>query len=37
MANKIGVMDLCKMFGWTDPKMAMVYLSPSADDIAARL
>jgi len=36
-ANKIGVMDLCKMFGWSDPKMAMIYFNPSAADIAARL
>ena len=24
----------CKMFGWADPKYAMVYCNPSADDMA---
>ena len=36
-SGKIGVMDMCKMFGWADPKMAMVYFNPTADDIADRL
>jgi hypothetical protein len=31
------VLDLCKMFGWTNPKMAMVYYNPTAAQIAGRL
>lgn len=37
MAKYIDVLDLCKMFGWKDPKMAMVYYNPKASDIADRL
>lgn len=31
------VIELCKAFGWSDPKMAMVYVNPSGDDLAAKL
>ena len=34
MAKKVDVLILCKIFGWTDPKMAMVYYNPKASDIA---
>lgn len=34
MAKKVDVITLCKIFGWTDPKMAMVYYNPKASDIA---
>ena len=37
IAQKIPVLDLCKMFGWSNPKMAMVYYNPTASDIAKRL
>lgn len=37
LAKYIDVLDLCKMFGWKDPKMAMVYYNPKASDIADRL
>lgn len=37
MARKVDVMTLCKIFGWTDPKMAMVYFNPKAGDIADML
>lgn len=37
IAQKIDVLDLCKMFGWSNPKMAMVYYNPTASDIAKRL
>ncbi|MBO9329243.1 tyrosine-type recombinase/integrase [Achromobacter xylosoxidans] len=37
IAKKIDVLDLCKMFGWTDPKMAMVYYNPHGSSIAAKL
>jgi integrase len=32
----LDVLELCRMFGWRDPKMAMVYFNASASQIAAR-
>ena len=37
IAQKIPLLDLCKMFGWSDPKRAMVYYNPTSSEIAARL
>jgi len=37
MARKVDVLTLCKIFGWSDPKMAMVYFNPSPGDIAKQL
>jgi integrase len=37
LSRKLDVLDLCKMFGWTDPKMAMVYYNPHASSISERL
>ncbi|MGB3742724.1 MAG: site-specific integrase [Castellaniella sp.] len=37
MSRKVDVLDLCKIFGWTDPKMAMVYYNPHARTLAERL
>lgn len=37
MAQKLHVLDLCKVFGWTDPKRAMIYYNPTAEQIADRL
>lgn len=37
LAPRLDVLDLCKMFGWSNPKMAMRYYNPTASDIAARL
>lgn len=37
IAQKLAVLDLCKMFGWSNPKMAMVYYNPTASDISKRL
>lgn len=37
LARKLDVLDLCKMFGWANPKQAMVYYNPTASQIAARL
>jgi integrase len=31
------ILELCKAFGWNDPKMAMVYFNPTAEDLAAKL
>jgi integrase len=36
-SGKLQLLELCKMFGWSDPKMAMIYFNPSADDLASRL
>ena len=31
------VFDLCKIFGWSDPKRALVYFNPNPEDLASRL
>lgn len=36
-SGKWNVLELCKAFGWSDPKQAMVYFNPSAADLAAKL
>jgi integrase len=37
IAQKLPLLDLCKMFGWVDPKRAMIYYNPTSSEIAARL
>ncbi|MEB6680421.1 tyrosine-type recombinase/integrase [Acinetobacter lwoffii] len=37
IALKIPLLDLCKMFGWSEPKRAMIYYNPTASEIASRL
>lgn len=37
IAPRLAILDLCKMFGWKDPKLAMVYYNPTAAQIAGRL
>lgn len=37
MAKRVDVLTLCKIMGWSDPKMALVYYNPSVSDIAAAL
>lgn len=34
IAQKLKLLDLCKMFGWHDPKKAMIYYNPTATEIA---
>lgn len=34
ISRKVDVLDLCKIFGWADPKMAMVYYNPHAESLA---
>jgi integrase len=36
-AEKLTVLELCKIMGWSDPKMAMVYVNPTVQDLAAKL
>lgn len=33
----IDILSLCKMFGWSDPKMAMIYFNPKPADIIEML
>lgn len=37
LAPKLGILDLCKAFGWTNPKQAMTYYNPTAAQIAGRM
>ena len=37
IAQKIDVLDLCRQFGWSNPKMALLYYNPTASDISKRL
>jgi integrase len=37
LAQRLNILDLCKVFGWKNPKMAMVYYNPKASDIAKRM
>jgi integrase len=37
MARKLHVLDLCRMFGWNNPKQAMTYYNATAEDIAKLL
>jgi len=34
MSRRLSLEQLCVMFGWSDPKMAMVYFNPTPGDIA---
>lgn len=34
MAKKVDILTLCKIFGWSSTKMALVYYNPKAEDIA---
>lgn len=36
-SGKLTPFELCRMFGWTDLKMAMVYFNATASDIARKL
>lgn len=37
LAPRMDILDLCKMFGWTNPKQAMTYYNPTASQIASRI
>lgn len=37
ISRKVDVLTLCKIFGWSDPKQAMVYYNPTAVQIADQL
>ena len=37
LAQKIHILDLCKMFGWKNTTRALTYYNPKASDIAKRI
>lgn len=37
ISRKVDVLTLCKIFGWADPKMAMVYFNMPASEMAKQL
>lgn len=37
LAQRLHVLDLCRMFGWNNPRMALRYYNSTADDVADRL
>lgn len=37
LAPRMDILDLCKMFGWSNPAQAMTYYNPTASQIAARI
>lgn len=37
LSRRVDPLMLCRIFGWKNPKMAMVYYAPTASHIAARL
>jgi len=37
LAKDLTMVDLCKMFGWRDPKFALVYYNPDAQGMAQHL
>lgn len=37
LSGKLSIMEMCSLFGWTDPKMAMRYFNPKPEDIASKL
>lgn len=36
-SGRLNLMEFCKMFGWRDPRHAMIYFNPTASDLAAKL
>ena len=37
MAQILNVLDLCKVFGWTNATRALTYVNPTGSDLAKRL
>jgi integrase len=35
--SQLNAFELCRVMGWTDPKMALVYFQPSVDDLVKRM
>lgn len=36
-SGKVELMELCKIFGWKDPRFALLYFNPTVSDLAAKL
>lgn len=36
-SGKLSLMEFCKVFGWKDPRHALIYFNPSADDLAGKM
>jgi len=36
-AGKLSMLEFCKMFGWRDPRMALVYFNATASELADKL
>lgn len=36
LSKVLSVLELCRQFGWTDPRMCMIYFNASAESIAQR-
>ena len=37
LAQRIHVLDLCRVFGWTNTRRALTYYNPKAADLAKRM
>ncbi len=37
LSKKLNLLQLCKMFGWKDPKHAMIYFNETAEEMAKKL
>ena len=35
--GKLSFPEFCKVFGWRDPKHALVYVNPTASDLAGKM
>ena len=36
-SGKLSMLEMCKMFGWKDPRHALIYFNPSVHDLADKL
>lgn len=36
-SGKLEMLEMCKMFGWRDPRHALIYFNPTASDLADKL
>lgn len=36
-SGKLEMLEMCKMFGWRDPKHALIYFNPTVSDLARKL
>jgi len=37
MAQRLHILELCKVFGWTNTKQALTYFNPKAADLAKKM